>query len=175
MSEEIKAFKIDKETGYWIDPRSVYVDLHNLLCIFLAEEAYAKILNGEKDPLWALASIAEKEITRILINSAIVARIIDDQKNENSFNDESLNCGSLFEGEKKSILTLRFACNKIIHADDIGIVIVDKGTKFSFIKSKIILTGRLHSKEWNAEIDIINYIRSYLIAMDKLYPLKEYT
>lgn len=175
MSEKIKAFKTEDEMGYWIDPNSVYTDLHNLLCIFLADEKYSKIIKGSKDPLWELASLAEKEITRILINSAIVARIIDDQKDSSSsFSAQSLECGLLIVDNKKSILTLREACNKIIHAKNIGFEITETATKYSFVESKILLTGKKNGKNWDAEINVVDYIRSYLNAMNELYPFKKY-
>lgn len=73
--------KYEDDKGWSFDMTKVKTDLFHLISIFLSDPLYAENLSDENDPLWELASIGESEITRILINTAAIGRVIDDREN----------------------------------------------------------------------------------------------
>ena len=125
----------------------------------MAEEKYSQTLTDEDDPLWSLASFGEPEITRILINSAVVGRIIDDR--EGRFLPNTSCCGKLTLKEKVNNLTLREAFNKIIHAESFDLVVNESEEDFHYLDPIIYLHGVLGSNGWEAKLDIISYVREY--------------
>ncbi|MBW3696118.1 hypothetical protein EK599_10445 [Vibrio sp. T187] len=144
-------------------------DLFHLISLFLADAKYAEALENEKDPLWSLASLGEPEITRLLISTTAIGRVIDDRE---SFllSKTSNYCGSIEVDGTSSPLNLREAFNKIIHADSFSLVISDNSAQFEHLSPEIILHGKQRSKEWNAHLDIVKYVREYsrhLIGLSK--------
>ena len=110
-------------SNYLIDGRTITLELYRLLSIFYASEKYATINTTlHDDPVALLLDFQESEITRILTSTAISARIIDD-RDDKYLNDHNTNCGELIsniENLNSAIpLSLREACNKIIHATKI--------------------------------------------------------
>ena len=159
MSQQ-RITKDESEKGWSFDLKRVQIDLFHMLSIFLAENKYASILIDENDPLWSLASFGEPEITRILINSAVVGRVIDDREDRFLSNCEAF-CGELLFKEKTEGLNLREAFNKIIHAKAFDLVINKTDGQFHYIEPIIYLHGYIRENKWEAKLDIIAYIREY--------------
>ena len=137
--------KEESDKGWAFDLKRVQVDLFHLLCLFLADEKYSSILVGENDPLWDLASFIEPEMTRILINSAVVGRVIDDREDRFLLDSDAC-CGDInIDGETEK-LNLREAFNKIIHADAFDLVINETDGEFHYIEPQIYLHGFTREK-----------------------------
>jgi hypothetical protein len=173
MADQPDFFRITNQEGeptYEFDLKRVHVDLFHLLSIFLADEKIAYILSGVKDPLWNLCSVAESEIARILVTSATIARISDEHHDFELLRAED-QCGTLREditSEKFQSLTLREACNKIIHAKEIDFDIKRSTKEFYSIDPVVYLLGEKGNKSWEARLDIVQYVRSYMNRIRKV-------
>jgi len=165
--------KDEGEKGYSFDLRRVRVDLFHLLSIFLADEKYSKILKGPEDPLWKLASLGEPEVTRILINSAVVGRVIDDRDNHFLPKQDEF-CGTLLKdynnGSSAVGLSLREAFNKIIHDSEFHLSIVEPEQEqdFGFLEPTMYFMGELGGKRWEAQLDVVEYVRKFSQHIDEL-------
>ena len=151
---KIRISKEEAERGWSFDLKRIQVELFHLLSLFLAEEKYASIIINEQDPLWRLASFGEPEMTRILINSAVIGRVIDDREGYFLHKSESY-CGTLYTNGDSTELNLREAFNKIIHAHSFDLQMNNNGKEFSYLEPRIYLHGNLGSKIWEAQLDII--------------------
>lgn len=173
----IRIRKEDDEKGYSFDLKRIRVELFHLLSIFLADEKYSQILIDENDPLWELASFGEPEVTRMLINSAVVGRVIDDRE-EYFLPKDNSHCGSLIrdiDNPASEGLSLREAFNKIIHATEFELVITEVDGKFSYLEPIIHLLGSHGSQKWEAELNIVEYIREYSRHVNELPKDKAFT
>ena len=166
MSDEDKVIRIgtdDGEPSYQFDLHRVHVDLFHLLSIVLADEKIAHVIEDEADPIWDLCSVAETEIARILVTSAVVARIADDQRGHVLLASPDP-CGSLCEdtGSQATMpLTLREACNKIIHAKQLQLDIKHTTKELYSIMPTVYLLGEKNGKSWEAELDLVQYVRNF--------------
>ena len=112
------------QSGYAPEMETTRLDLYRLLNQFLASE---HISNLCEDDAWFNEAIGhldhyfENETTRILLSSAVLARVIDDR--DNHLKDFDTKCGELITDltnpNNVIDLNLREACNKIIHATTI--------------------------------------------------------
>ena len=63
-------------------------------------------------------------------------------------------------GKKKEILSIREACNKIIHAQSLQFVYGKTKDKMSYLKPRIHFTGEKNEKDWKATIDILKFVEN---------------
>lgn len=154
--------------GHLFDPDVVRRELWHLLLIFLADKPLV-VLSEEGDragrTLIGLHSeFSEYEITRILMNSAITLRILDDRDGGVLQHVEP--CGELQSRDLVEALTFREACNKIVHATRVnfdierldGKPLGQPSTEPTFMNPKIYLYGMRQGAEWRAVLDIIAYV-----------------
>lgn len=160
MRKKFILFKRGKYKGYSIDKAYIYKNLFYLLSIFLADEKIGKSLKGNKDPLWEIFS-TEEEITHLIINCAILARIIRDQKKKRNKNLKNI-VGEVTQKKRIKKLSLSEAWNKIIHAKDIQLLAKEIKRGLLYLEPKIILIGKRDNIKWKAEIDILKFIRNYI-------------
>lgn len=146
--------------GYVVDYKYIYKDLFYLLSIFLADERISKEIKGPDDPLLKILS-TEEDITSILIRSAAIARIIINQK-KIKINEKNSVVGNLEQHGKIGVLSLREACNKIIHADNVLFEVVEIKKGLFAREPGIMLVGKKNGEKWEAEIDILEFIRKYI-------------
>lgn len=139
------------------------MDLFHLLSIVLADEKIAYVIENDDDPIWELCRVAETEIARLLVTSAVVARIADDQRGHMLL-ASPLTCGSLCEytgSQEIKPLSLREACNKIIHAKQIQFDIKHTTKELYSIMPTVYLLGEKNGRPWEAELDLVRYVRSF--------------
>src|SRR5262249_3798866 len=108
------------------------------------------------------------EVTRILVSSAVVLRMWLDQKHPQNhprtFNNSKSNCGRLFANwpkKKSEVLTLREACNKIIHAEKVYPDIVGFPEEYDeryYQRPRVYLYGTKGRKSWRAELMIVRFV-----------------
>lgn len=162
---------------YRFDDIQIEKELYCLLCCFLASprlnelalEDYERKGNEGIDVLNMFLNAFEKQnIQELLISIAVKLRMIDDRFNigqEKDINGELNDVGSLTKkhGEtKEEILTIRDACNKIIHA-----VLIEynldwlevRGKKKRCLKTELLLYDKADKSGWKAKIDIIKFVR----------------
>jgi hypothetical protein len=118
------------------------------------------------DPVLYLQQYEEDEITRILLATAITARIIDDRDDRLRMNAN--NCGELTSDLQRPNevvpLTLREACNKIIHAKKIRGDLSQVDHK-QFANPIMYFYGELNGQEWKAKLNVIEYATTYTQAI----------
>lgn len=155
--------------GYRPNTEHAAFELHRLLAIFLASPSFAKLRkgNGESwDAIDHLQQFEDDEITRILLSAAVTARVVDDRE-DGIFELIAGDCGILSEakgGETTEVpLTLREACNKIIHAKKIRFDVSETDERQPYLNPTIYLYGtRSNGLEWKATLDVIKFAEEYV-------------
>lgn len=112
------------------------------------------------DPLQQFDDFKRDEITRILLTVAATVRVIDDRESR-IFDFLSFDCGSLtpdVENPESIALTIREACNKILHAGRIEV-----------LQSEIRLTGDHQRRAWHASLDVVQSAENALRFSDFLW------
>lgn len=157
------------KAGYNFEVEEVRLELYRLLNQFLAEEKLAAHKNSDEWLLHAVDIVGhffDVETQRILIQAAVVARIKDDNEEESrlKLGKFETTCGTLTEDLDEPIdvqLSLREACNKIIHALKFHYDMEDQsGT--NIINPVVYLYGRKGRKEWKASLNIIDFVKHYI-------------
>lgn len=155
--------------GHFFDPAVVRRELWLLLLTFLADKQLAILTEEDSRGSYALASLHsefwEDEVTRVLMNSAITLRILDDR--DGGVLQHAEPCGELQTRGLTEALTFREACNKIVHAARVnfdierldGYPLDGPTTQPVFMNPKIYLYGARQGAEWRAALDVIAYVR----------------
>lgn len=156
--------------GHFPNTSNAVLELHRLLSIFLSSRAFAALRNGYPgegfDPIYKIQEVEEDEITRLLLNLAITARVIDDRQ-DRIFELAGSNCGQLEKRQKDGsvlnveVLNLREACNKIIHAAKVRFDIEEEAGQ-PYLNPYIYLYGEQNGKSWKAVLDIIAFSKNYI-------------
>ena len=110
-------------SGQHFDPGPFALDLYRLLCIVLADKAVTKVTVDARGVAVLQAEYRKVETTRILVSSAVALRIIFDRYPKAFAKLPRRTCGVLFPkwpDRTREDLTLREACNKIVHATEIN-------------------------------------------------------
>lgn len=153
------------KSGYLFNIEIIIQDLHRMMSIFLASPHLAELRTDlAGDPIAYLQQYEEDEITRILINSAITARIIDDL-DKNIFEQANTICGELIENldnPKNTVpLNLREACNKIIHAKKINYDTTEINNKI-YKNPLLYFYGNKNGIKWKASLNVFDYVIKYI-------------
>jgi len=170
-SPENGAFK----EGYRPNTEHAALELHRLLAIFLASPSFAKLRKGNGESWEAidhLQQFEDDEITRILLSAAVTARVLDDRE-DGVFGQIAGDCGILSEAKGGEItkvpLTLREACNKIIHAKKIRFDVSETDERQPYLNPTIYLYGtRSNGLEWKATLDVIKFAEEYVSVVCRL-------
>ena len=152
-----------------LDTSFVRRELFLLLSITLANEPISQRLQHTQIPRLANEQAVE-EITRLLAVTASILRARDDYAMDEvrrsgkhgEWLDElqSQPCGTLQRDVASADtvpLTMRDACNKIIHATNFRFD-VEGEFEDSYVKPVLYFYGREKGKEWRAVLDIIRYV-----------------
>jgi hypothetical protein len=164
---------------HWLKPghRFEYgpylLDLYRLLSMELADERVVNLGETEFPAIERLrGEFVEGECIRILTSTSIALRILFDQRDERlaGGRDEELDefknghCGRLYANWSKvkesEGLTLREACNKIIHATKINrdVADTDPGRKPSYYQPFLYLYGKKDDRDWRVELSIVHFV-----------------
>ena len=152
--------------GHNLDLKYIRLDLYRLLCYFESSKQIS--LLKESDDYFFAKKLSHEfmydEISRILLSCAGIIRIIDDESEEDDDEfEEDLEeknpffCGTLEYKKKNYLLSLRDACNKIIHAQKINFDIEQIGENKYFLP-KVFMYGYRQKEEWKATIDIPKFV-----------------
>jgi hypothetical protein len=160
-----------RREGFFFDEVSFKLNLYRLITCFYASVTFAK--NGEDiddDPVINLqGTFEEAEITSLLVRIAISVRIMDEREKHLS-NLFKLECGQLIgninQPEDVIPLTLREACNKIIHTKkfnwDVEQLKDEENLPYPttrYLVPKMYLYGTKDNKQWKATLDITKFVR----------------
>lgn len=173
----------DIDEGYEFDHDEFSLQIYELLNTFLASRALAELRKSEieagkntfterkhNEPLESLQrDYFLKNISHLILGIAGMSRVIEKREKDNGSHVEFI-CGELYQpvdNAKSKGLSLREACNKIIHAQKI--VVVEGVLKFDrrpegqkYYEPRLSLFGRQGKEEWRAEIDVIKFCRGNL-------------
>lgn len=161
--------------GHLFDPSVVRRELWQLLLIFLADKPFTVLseeAGHEGVSLGALqAEFADHEITRILMNSAITLRILDDR--DGGVFQHVAPCGELSTNGQTEPLSLREACNKIVHASRVNFDVERLDGKPldgsygwpTFLRPTVYLYGNRQRADWRAALDVIAYVHGAIQAL----------
>lgn len=151
------------------------IDLHHIICIFLASRPLAELVSRE--PEYAARDLVvheleNTEISRLLLSTAITLRVLDDREN-GDLDCLSLHCGTLIENaEQASVsegLTIRKACNKIIHATNVHYERLSELSACQYLGPSFRLAGaHRNGTTWIATINAYEFAREGLRAIHDL-------
>jgi hypothetical protein len=166
--------------GHQFDGGLFALDVYRLLGIVLSDKQIAALgdeATHHSPPVWQLQDRFRKaEIMRILISSAVALRILLDQERDprdKRFKIASnKQCGELWKNwdrtkrrskGKSKPLTVRDACNKIIHASDIVDDVVWPNPELNpdqvgiYIRPFVYLYGTHKGQDWRAKLSVIDF------------------
>lgn len=160
-----------RREGYFFGTESFRLDLYRLLCCFLASHEFAKLRGRTITSKVAELDdqFSEFEIMRLLVDIAVKTRIVQDREREH-LRRLTAECGYLIpdvtKPRSRQKLTLREACNKIIHAkkfnfDTRNIRVKDEhyvGTEAA-LRPFVFLYGQQDGAKWKAQLDIIQFAK----------------
>jgi hypothetical protein len=156
-----------QDSGHSPNRETVLLELHRLVAIFLSSKSFAQLRTGigeSWEPIEALQACEEGEITRILLTVAITFRIIDNRKRDHVPPIRS--CGTLLKNLKypaiSTPLTVREACNKILHADAIRGDLDDTADGQVYLNPVIYLYGPQQPVQWKVTLNIIDFAKEYV-------------
>jgi len=158
--------------GHQVDLAGLRSDLHLLLAVFLASQPIAAIGDFDRwrgEDLYKLQDCEGNAITRLLLSTSISLRVLDDQE-QRALDYASIYCGRLTRDITKPVesnigLTLREACNKIIHA---SVVEFDRGALPSgspYLHPFLYLKGSERSTAWEVQLDVVQFVREGINAI----------
>lgn len=139
-------------TKYLFDTTGIEKQCYHLAAMAIASRQIREEFSPPEDAeIHIFHAYEDQEIHQTLISVAVQLRMIDDSLMQNSRTRESAQTivGRLNETD---ILSLREACNKIIHAREIQILLP--------AKPGIVLHGKKGSESWKAEFDILGFVRN---------------
>ena len=153
--------------GHFPNTGNTIIELHRLLAIFLSSRSFAELCEnypGEGfDPVYRIQEVETDEITRILLNLAVTARVVDDRLNR-AFEVLGSDCGTLqkdIESLETDTLEIREACNKIIHAKTVRFDVEELNVQ-RYLNPIIYLYGSIQDKQWRAQLDVIKFCKEYV-------------
>jgi len=162
---------------YRFDDIQIEKDLYHLLCCFLASPRISELAIEDYEHRgnegvhvfnMFLNAFETQNIQELLVSIAVRLRMIDDRLNtshEKHIGGEINDVGTLTKGTGKAgdkVLTIRDACNKIIHAalieynsDKVEL----RGKKKGYLKTELLLYDKGDKSGWKAKIDIIKFVK----------------
>lgn len=161
--------------GHHPNTETAFLELHRLLAIIFSSKSFAELRvgNGEEwEPIDHLQQFEDDEITRILLFVSITARVIDDRNNK-VLDLVARVCGTLIntddKGTTETDLSLREACNKIIHAKKVRFDVSETEAMQRYLNPVIYLYGeRRKGQEWKAVLDVITFAKEYVSCLRNL-------
>src|SRR5262249_4541078 len=148
-------------SGHFLDTNPYGLDLHRLLYLVVGDKAVAKIALTSRNIEQLQEAYREIEINRILISSAVALRILLDSQKPRS-PTASRQCGELYSKwpDKRHVpLTLREACNKIIHANSVNLDFCPCPPRAgSYVRPFVFFYGTLNKQEWRAKLWVVDFV-----------------
>ncbi len=144
---------------YPIAAEAIDLEVYVLAALVSGSEALAG-LEGERSGLrWARRTFEASEVSRRLIGLAVMLR---SQLDASSRRRDAVVGGLIPDVRAPSVeqsLTLREACNKIIHAESVDLS-PGKGEESETppISSTVTLEGTHRDREWLARLDVLSFL-----------------
>lgn len=166
-----------------LNNETVLKDAHRLLCILKANTGIFQMTpkteyryGGSRpsaEPLFRLHhQFLDDEFNHLLISLAICNRShMDWRSSEHGREYPEKDCGVLRKSvnETEEVpLTFRESCNKIIHAERINFIYSDSqnvsvASWVQPIEETVVLFGTHFGKEWEARLEVLNFLRGTIV------------
>lgn len=160
-----------------VDGAALGRDLYLLLACVLSSKGFAEqTYEKDYDVLQALRdSHEQREVGSLLLSIAVRVRVLDD-RGKISKRAMALGCGSLVagavRGKDKIPLTLREACNKIVHSRSSQLILSHfdnfdaqlPSPTSTHMEPSLMLHGTKNRKTWRASLDLVKFVRAILSA-----------
>lgn len=158
-----------RRNGFFFDPQAFRLDLYRLLCVFYSSASFIKHRAAASELADLGVEFEEFEVMRLLVNVAATVRVVSDRE-KTFFRKLKLSCGQLVTDtatpKSKEPLTLREACNKILHATkfnfDVRFVSIPGDKYFpkqSALRPFVHLYGTKDKVNWKASLDVEAFAR----------------
>jgi hypothetical protein len=149
--------------GYPKEDVILYLDLYRLISVFGASNYLNKFRSQGEFSHYDMHSIFRKfeysESSRLLVS--IAAQLRNSIDNDVLEKTKNIAVGSIKYKKSKKELTLRDACNKILHAEYINFDLKGNPDDIfgSCLNSKIYLYGKKDKEEWRAEVLVDKFVK----------------
>ena len=146
--------------GHNLDLKQIRLDVYRLACYFEASRSFAEQSLANDSELFINRlplEFMEDEVSRTLLQSAIILRILDDESEADKDEKNPFYCGTLSSKNGRQKLSLREACNKIIHGQKINFDIEELDC-YKFLKPVVYLYGSQGKNGWRAELNIREFV-----------------
>jgi hypothetical protein len=174
MAEEVPEYDLMKP-GHRFDTDPLLLDLYRLLTMVLGDKHLAEMEEESFTIQTLRGQYVYSELIRILTSTSIALRILFDQHEELLGEVSKRPCGRLFSDwpkrEPEEDLTLREACNKIIHAKKVHYNVVDPDPGYNpdqigvYLRPYLHLYGARDGRDWKADLSIIDFGRQAAAAL----------
>jgi hypothetical protein len=154
-----------------VDTAALRRDLYLLLAFALASKSFAEqSADIDYDSLQRLRDDHEfTEVSGLLMSTAVRLRVLED-RGEVPAQGMQRHCGTLTSRQVTKPLTVREACNKIIHARKVQLRISHRDAEDAALPSPtteymepfILLHGTLGRTTWRAFLDLVKFVRAVL-------------
>jgi hypothetical protein len=168
--------RTSRRIDQWPSIDVVLTELHQLLSVFLASRPIAEAAMAKEELLVDFMDVREHEdslIARLLLSVATSLRVLDDRTN-GKLNDYALEVGSVIKNVPASVdsgvrLTLREACNKVIHAREVELEHTPLSEFCAYLNPHVTLVGRdQRAKAWQATLNVVEFVQEAQIAVVSL-------
>ena len=159
-----------RRDGFFFDGETIRPDLYRLLSCFYASADFARLAvrQGSREKVAELAGdYQEFEVTRLLVTIAATVRVVLD-RDRDVVPRVKTKCGSIVANagsRENKPLSLRDACNKIIHAKkfnfDVRKIRIRDGhmTRIKYALNPVMhLYGEQDRVPWKATLDILGFV-----------------
>lgn len=157
--------------GHYPNVDNLVLELYRLLAMFLSSEKFATLYRPfpeeRLEPIARIQSVEEDELTRLLLTLAISARVIDDRDGQ-VLDKYGSSCGWLDKRTANSNpeeLSLREACNKIIHAKRIRVDQDERDGVRYFTPTIYLYDQKDGQSGWKAALDVIEFAKIYYLLI----------
>lgn len=149
--------------NYSLDLKSIRLDVYRLACHFEASSLLSGELDGlSPDERGALLDLECEffcdEASRVLLQSATILRMLDDESEAEKQERNMFYCGTLETPNGTETLSLREACNKIIHGRKINFDILLTEAAHESFGPFVYIYGAKGKLAWKAKISIRRYL-----------------
>ncbi len=153
--------------------------LHALLSVFMASREIGERLRQEDAGMIESMNVEGAEdasVRQLLLAIAVNIRVLDDQTglSQDLFVGD---CGTLLEDSAEFAtavaLSLRVACNKLIHAELVSFERTALTSNINCLSPYLHLRGKNQAgtKSWRASISVYEFVRAGLVATHRYAPV----
>jgi hypothetical protein len=160
----------------WPSIATLKSELHQLLAVFLASRTIAERSIAKEALLVDLMDVRAHEdqlVARLLLSTAISLRVLDDRSG-GAVDAWAIGVGKLVKRIPAPAtdgieVSLREACNKIIHAQHVELERTSMAEACEYLSASVCLYGKdLRSNVWYLELDAAEFAQEGLLVLSQL-------